>query len=75
MIAHRLSTIVNADQIVVLDEGRVAERGTHEELLDRGGLYADLWHRQAAEQHARGTAAGGGIISGGGSRAGYCLRC
>lgn len=52
MIAHRLSTIVNADQIVVLDDGQVAERGTHEQLLERRGLYADLWQRQAAEQLA-----------------------
>ena len=52
MIAHRLSTVVDADQIVVLDQGQVAERGTHEELLDLGGLYAELWQRQVAEQLA-----------------------
>jgi ATP-binding cassette subfamily B protein len=56
MIAHRLSTVVNADQIVVLDDGRVVERGSHEELLDLGGIYADLWYRQAAEQLAQETA-------------------
>jgi len=50
VIAHRLSTIVGADQIVVLDQGRVAERGTHNELLAKGGLYAELWNRQAAER-------------------------
>ncbi|MEO6113259.1 MAG: ABC transporter ATP-binding protein/permease [Sphingomicrobium sp.] len=50
VIAHRLSTIVGADQIVVLDQGRVAERGTHGELLAKGGLYAELWMRQAAER-------------------------
>jgi ATP-binding cassette subfamily B protein len=50
IIAHRLSTIVGADQIVVLDAGQVAERGTHAELLAKGGLYAELWARQAAER-------------------------
>jgi ATP-binding cassette subfamily B protein len=50
VIAHRLSTIVGADQIVVLDDGKVAERGTHGELLAKGGLYAELWMRQAAER-------------------------
>ena len=46
VIAHRLSTIINADEIVVLDRGRVAERGRHGELLARGGMYADMWRRQ-----------------------------
>ena len=46
VIAHRLSTIVNSDEIVVLDRGRVAERGRHGELLAKGGLYADMWARQ-----------------------------
>ncbi|MDE3043355.1 MAG: ABC transporter ATP-binding protein [Acidobacteriota bacterium] len=50
VIAHRLSTIRNADQILVIDAGRVVERGTHEELLARGGLYQDLYETQFAVQ-------------------------
>jgi ATP-binding cassette, subfamily B, bacterial len=50
VIAHRLSTIREADQILVIDDGRVVERGRHDELLDQGGLYAELYHTQFATQ-------------------------
>ncbi len=49
VIAHRLSTILKADQILVVNEGRIAERGTHAELLERPSLYADLYRRQFAD--------------------------
>ena len=59
VIAHRLSTIVDADEIVVLDQGAVAERGTHRELLRVGGLYAQLWtlqQREAEEKQKKAAA-------------------
>jgi ATP-binding cassette, subfamily B, heavy metal transporter len=46
VIAHRLSTVVNADQILVLDQGRIVERGSHGELLAKNGIYAAMWNRQ-----------------------------
>ena len=51
-IAHRLSTIVDSDRILVLEHGRLAETGTHAELLRRDGLYAEMWARQASESPA-----------------------
>jgi ATP-binding cassette subfamily B protein len=50
IIAHRLSTIVDADQILVLDQGEIVERGTHHELLEKQGLYATMWQRQQEEK-------------------------
>jgi len=46
VIAHRLSTVINADEIIVLKDGIIAERGTHKELLEHKGLYMDMWNRQ-----------------------------
>ena len=57
VIAHRLSTVVGADEIIVLKGGEISERGTHSELLAKGGLYASMWNRQReatqAEEHLR----------------------
>ncbi|WP_244496557.1 ABCB family ABC transporter ATP-binding protein/permease [Methylobacterium indicum] len=53
VIAHRLSTVVGADEIIVLDQGRIAERGTHLALLDQGGVYAAMWNRQREAEAAR----------------------
>ena len=53
IIAHRLSTVVNADEIVVLDQGRIVERGGHAQLLAAGGGYADMWARQQEAAKAR----------------------
>jgi len=53
VIAHRLSTIVGADEILVLDQGTIVERGRHDQLLAHGGLYASMWNRQREAQLAR----------------------
>ncbi len=53
VIAHRLSTIVGADEIIVLDQGVIVERGAHQQLLAHGGLYASMWNRQREAQEAR----------------------
>ncbi len=57
VIAHRLSTVVGADGILVLEAGRVAERGTHQELIEKNGLYAAMWRRQMEAQAAEAVVA------------------
>ncbi len=69
--ARRLSTAAQCDNIVVLDNGRVAEQGSHAELLARGGRYADLWARQASSMdEVHDTAAAVGELGGGGNGGG-----
>ena len=67
MIAHRLSTVVGADQIIVLDQGRVAEQGTHSELVEADGLYASMWanYEQAASWKIVGAQADSAALRGG----------
>jgi len=53
IVSHRVSTIRGADQIIVLERGEVAERGTHDDLVRRGGLYADLYRKQQLEEELK----------------------
>ena len=57
MIAHRLSTVVEADEILVIRDGRIAERGSHADLMALGGEYEALWRRQETESADREPAA------------------
>ena len=55
MVAHRLSTIVNADEIIVLDDGKISERGNHQLLLAKNGYYSEMWHQQAKSDSQSGS--------------------
>jgi ATP-binding cassette subfamily B protein len=59
VIAHRLSTVMDADQILVMDHGRIVERGTHRALLAAGGAYAQMWALQQQEEDAAEAGAAG----------------
>ena len=61
VIAHRLSTVMDADQILVMERGRIVERGTPRELLERGGVYAEMWALQQQEDAERDGAATGKV--------------
>jgi len=63
VIAHRLSTVMDADQILVMEQGRIVERGTHAELLDRGGSYAALWKMQLEKDRERPTAVAPNLVA------------
>ena len=51
IITHRIFSLFKFDKIIVLDEGRIAEEGTHDELLQKEGIYAEMYHRQQKEHH------------------------
>jgi len=55
IVSHRISTVRDADLICVLDNGRIIERGTHDELIEQGGEYADLYRRQLLEEELEAT--------------------